>query len=491
MNKKGFTLIELAMVLVIIGLLAGIGITVLGIMVKRAKVNATKEIINADIESILGYIFSSGKVPDITTFNTIVRNRKDSFGKDIIYIYDQGLTNYCGRLKTNITIQICSDVPCTTPVQTISNVAFVLLSSGANYNNQTAGSGGINSPTTIRIYQYGVYLDSYPDDMNRIEEYDDIVKWVTLAELHNSDKCKPLFIDPNQTLPYGEEDAPYRAKINVSGGVPPYQFGSWNGTSCDTSLLWNSHGLSISTDGYITGTVNSDTDSNIGSITGCEGSITVSNVCVKDSVGDEYHLTDNLSIKVFPQQVKILTETIPPAYEGSDYNLTFFVMGGGDSYSWDFTGTLPDNLTFSNGQISGTVLSDTGCSNPPPYNFTIRATSCGMTASKGYVLTVVDPDCIYSGSGSGSTGSCSSITVHNIGNQRYYRVGSVLLWWCVPSTTCASFSSATLSNGECIIVYTNSRCRRTESTYGFNTLTGYDRNNNCEVNYNNGILSDK
>ena len=493
MNKKGFTLIELAMVLVIIGLVAGIGITVLGILIKRAQVNATKEIVNADVEAILGYTFSSGKIPDASTFSTIVRNKKDSFGKEIVYIYDEGLTDYCGRLKTNITIQICPDSACTTPVQTISDVAFIVLSGGANYNNQTAGSGGINSPTTIKIYQYGVSVDGYPDDMNRIEEYDDIVKWVTLAELHHNDKCKPLFIDSNQTLPDAVEDTPYRAKIEVSGGVLPYQFGTWNGTSCDTASQWSGYGLSLTADGYITGTVNYDTDSNVGSVTGCGGNITISDICVKDSLGDEYHLTGNLTIKVFPQQVKILTEVLPPAYEGSDYRVTFFVVGGGDSYSWNFTGSLPDNLSFSNGQISGTVQSDTGCSNPSPYNFTVETTSCDMTASKGYVLTVVDPDCISSGggSGSGSGGSCSSITVYNIGNQRYYRVGSILLWWCIPSSSCSSFSSANISSGECIIVYTNGRCRRTEATYGYSSLKGYDTNNNCEVNYNNGALSDR
>ncbi|MDQ7056702.1 MAG: hypothetical protein Q9M89_09740 [Persephonella sp.] len=231
-----------------------------------------------------------------------MRNRKDPFGKDVVYIYDEGLTDYCGRLKTNITIQICSDATCSTPAQTISDIAFIVLSGGVNYNNQTAGSGGISSPTTIRVYQYGIKVDGYSGDMNRTEEYDDIVKWVTLSELHNNSKCKPLFIDPNQTLPDAEEDTPYRAKIEISGGVPPYQFGTWNGTSCDTASLWSGYGLSLTSDGYITGTVNYDTDSNRGSITGCEGSITVSNICVKDSTGDEYSVSNNLNIKVFPNR---------------------------------------------------------------------------------------------------------------------------------------------------------------------------------------------
>ncbi|MBK3331621.1 prepilin-type N-terminal cleavage/methylation domain-containing protein [Persephonella atlantica] len=491
MNRKGFTLIELAMVLVIIGLLAGIGITALGILVKRAKVNSTKEIVNADVEAVLGYTFSIGKIPDLSTFLTVVRNKKDSFGKDIVYIYDSGLTSYCGRLKTNITVYICSDAACTVPVQTIRNVAFIILSGSANYNNQTAGAGEITTPTVIKVYDYGIKVDDYSGDLNRVEPYDDIVKWVTLSELHNNEKCKPLYIDPNQNLPEAIEDAPYRAKIDVSGGVPPYQFGTWNGSSCDTTSLWNGYGLSLTTDGYITGTVNYDTDSNKGSITGCEGNITISNICVKDSLGDEITIADNLNIKVFPQQVKILTDTVPPAYEGSSYNITFFVSGGGDSYTWNIQGSLPPDLTFSNGQITGTVQSDSGCSTPSPYNFTLEASSCGMTAFKGYVLTVIDPDCNSSGGGSGGSGSCSSVTVFNAGDIRYYEKGTVFLFWCIASTRCTEFTSATVSNGECITVYRDFRCRRIESSYGFNTLVNYDTNNNCEVNYNNGRLSDR
>ncbi|MDQ7056701.1 MAG: prepilin-type N-terminal cleavage/methylation domain-containing protein [Persephonella sp.] len=61
MNKRGFTLVELAMVLVVVGLIAGIGITALGILIKRAKVSAAKEIVNADVEAVPGYTFSAGK----------------------------------------------------------------------------------------------------------------------------------------------------------------------------------------------------------------------------------------------------------------------------------------------------------------------------------------------------------------------------------------------------------------------------------------------
>ncbi|WP_457638920.1 type II secretion system protein [Persephonella sp.] len=495
MNRKGFTLIELAIVLIIIGLLLGIGITVFSLLIKRAKISSTKEAVNAAVESVLGYTFSAGKLPDSTQFSQIVREKKDAFGKDLVYIYDEGLTDYCGRTSTHITIEVCSDTACTTPVQTVENVAFIVLSSSANYNNQTAGSQAVNSDTTIRVYEYGVEVDNYAGDFSRVEPYDDIVKWVTLSELHNSESCRPVRFPQNINLPTAVEDTPYSTRITVTGGKPPYTFGSWNGSSCDTGTRWSGYGLSLTEDGYITGTVNYDTDSNTGSVTGCSGEIQIDNLCVVDSLGDYARPSVAPVIKVLPQKVQILTDILPPAYEGSDYNVEFAVIGGGDSYSWNLDGSLPSSLTFSNGQISGTVDSDSGCSNPSPYSFTVSAESCGMTAVKGFSLTVIDPDCNSLGGGSGGGGgSCSSISIFNTGNLRYVKTGYVFLFWCIETSGCITYSngsSVTLNSGDCMNVYTRSNCRRRETVVDYNTAYSVDTNTNCEVNYNNGTLSDR
>jgi len=393
MNKKAFTLIELAMALFIIGLMVGIGITAFTILVERAKISESKETVNTAVESLLGYTYSAGKIPDATKFPEVVRKTKDAFGKDIVYVYDQGLTDYCGRLNTNITIEICPDVACATPVQTVPDVAFIVLSGSGNHNNQTVGSRAVVTNTTIRVYDYGVEVDNYPDDINRVEPYDDIVKWMTLTQLHGNETCKPLKFSQDTILPDAVEDSPYSARVEVSGGKAPYRFGIWNGISCNTGSQWNGSGLTMSSNGIISGTVNYDTDSRPGSITGCAGAITISNICVQDSLGDVKYNTSPLTIAVKPRNVTILTETLPPAYEGSSYNIDFSAMGGGDSYTWNINGSLPPGLIFNNGQITGVVSSDTGCSNPSPYTFMITAESCGMQAVKGYSLTVIDPDC--------------------------------------------------------------------------------------------------
>jgi len=498
MNRKAFTLIELAMVIIIIGLLLGIGITAFSILIKRSKISETKEIINAATEAVLGYTYSAKKLPDAVHFSQIIRQKKDAFGKDVVYIYDRGLTAYCGRLKTNITVEVCPDVICSTPTQTVHNVAFIILSGSANYNNQTAGSGEITADTTIRVYEFGVNVDNYPGDMNRVEPYDDIVKWITLAELHNNKSCEPLHIE-NTVLPDGIEDTPYNGKIDVKGGVPPYTFGTWNGTSCDTGTRWSGSGLSLTSDGHITGTVNFDTDSGPGSITDCSGEITITNVCVQDSLGDSIPLPP-LKIKVLPQKVTILTDMLPPAYEGSDYNVSFGVMGGGDSYTWNIeppSDELPDDLTFSNGEITGSVASDAGCSNPSPYSFTVYVSSCGMTAVKGFSLTLIDPDCNTGGGSSGGGSTCPSLSVYNTGSKRYVRTGYISLG-CIETSPCNEYNtgqSISLSNGDCAVVYErrlrNGRCRSQERIFDYSLGLSFDSNSNCQINYNNGVLLDR
>ncbi|SNZ02872.1 prepilin-type N-terminal cleavage/methylation domain-containing protein [Persephonella hydrogeniphila] len=497
MNKKGFTLIELAMVLVIVGLLLGLGLTAFSILVKRAKVKETKEKVNAAVEAVLGYTYSTSKLPDLTKFSSIVREKKDAYGKDLVYIYDSGLTDYCGRLNTHITVEICSDAACTSPTQTVENVAFIVLSGDGNFNNQTAGSEEVSTDKTIKVYEYGVNVDNYSGDFARVEAYDDIVKWVTIEELHEKEACKPLKIDNYQNLPDAVEDTPYSAKVSVSGGKPPYTFGTWNSGSCNTGSRWSGYGLSLQSDGYITGTVNFDNDSNAGSITDCSGEITVDNVCVKDSLGDEINTPSSITIKVKPQPVKILTEVLPTAYEGSDYNVTLYAMGGGDSYSWNLTnGTLPDGLSLNNstGEISGTVGSDTGCSNSSPYNFTVSAQSCGMTAYKGFSLTVIDPDCSSTASG-GSGGSCSSINLFNrTGSDIYYIKGQVLLGFCIGTSSCTLFSnnsSVAMSSGECVALYESrnwwGRCRNFIGIITYNDALSADADNDCTVKYNGGL----
>ena len=409
-NKKGFTLIELAMILVIIGVLIGIGATTFSILIKRAKYAESKEIVNAAVEAITGYASSSGRIPTASELNTVVRTLEDSYGKPLVYVYDRDLTvsspyGHCGLNSTNITVEICDDPSCATST-TISNVAFLILSGDGNYNNQTTGSQEITTPTTIRVFQYGIVVDNYPADLNRSEPYDDIVKWVTLHELQTKEGCESLTIKTPSLLPNGTEDYPYNYKLEASGGRPPYQWGSYDGTTCNipATEIDLGNGLKMKSDGSIYGTINIEPSSPPGSLSTCSSTINLNNLCVRDSAGNTFN--QNFSINVYPQQLRIVTETLPTGYEGSSYSVTLSAFGGGTTYTWLLVdGSLPPGLTLNpDGTITGTINSDTGCSNPSPYTFTVQVSSCSgsYTAYKAFALTVIDPDCSTAGSGGSS-----------------------------------------------------------------------------------------
>jgi prepilin-type N-terminal cleavage/methylation domain-containing protein len=220
-GDNGFTLIELAIVLVIMGLLIGMGAGLVGPLTKRAKVFETKEIMNAAVESVVSFGASSNSLPDAAEFPSTVRNPNDTWTKPLNYIFDSNLTvGICGRRSTNITVNICPDAGCSSP-QAINDVAFIILSSGENYNNQTAGPQAVAAAATINVYTQGTDIDNYATDMSRTEPYDDIVKWITLGELTikadcNSSRLKIL----NNELLVGQKGVPYSTDIYPNGGVP-------------------------------------------------------------------------------------------------------------------------------------------------------------------------------------------------------------------------------------------------------------------------------
>lgn len=226
-GKKGFTLIEMAIALVIVGLLVGMGAGLMGPLVMRTKFNETKEIVNAAVESVISYSASANKLPDIATFPGIIRTNSDSWKKALFYILDSNLTNsavggICGRKTTRISVDICPDTGCASPT-TINNVAFIVLSGGGNLNNQTQGNLSITSATTINVYDTGLIVDDYSGggDPARPEAYDDIVRWTTLNELRIKAGCTGSQLKIlNNNLPSGKSGSAYSASVYADSGVP-------------------------------------------------------------------------------------------------------------------------------------------------------------------------------------------------------------------------------------------------------------------------------
>lgn len=223
-NSKGFSLIELSIVLVIMGILISFGTGMIAPLTKRVKYTETKEVVNAAVESIISFASASNRIPTTSEFQSIARTSRDAWKKDLYYIPDANLDDLtaggvCGRKTTGITLRICTNSQCTS-YNDISNVAFVIISGSENYNIQTNNVSGM-----VVVYETGtINIDNYSTDMNRPETYDDLIKWITLDELRTKTGCQGSQLKIiNNELPYGFQNSQYSAAVFADGGVP---FGS-------------------------------------------------------------------------------------------------------------------------------------------------------------------------------------------------------------------------------------------------------------------------
>lgn len=225
-NSSGFSILGVAMLLVIIGVFIGMGAGLVGTMTKRAKIIETKKLTDAAVEALTSYGSSGNTLPATGSFSTAVKNPKDAWTRSFYYILDTNLTDtdvggICGRKTTNLTVNICPDSGCSSPTSIISDVAFIVLSGGENYNNQTAGTQAVSSATTVNIYNVDVSVDDYTTDLNSAVAYDDIVRWLTIDELRVKAGCSvPQLRVINNELPRGYKNNSYSAAIFADGGVP-------------------------------------------------------------------------------------------------------------------------------------------------------------------------------------------------------------------------------------------------------------------------------
>jgi len=228
-NDRGFTIIEIALVMVIVGFLVGFGASLIKPLTDRSKRQQTRDTILAAVESVIGYAAANNqRLADNTLFPQVAKSQNDAWANPVAYVYDANLdvnnlnSDICGKKTTSITLRRCDDAGCTSFTD-VQNVAFIVLSGGINFNNQTIGGQGIAVATTVQSYGLDVVVDNYNGDLGgaRPETYDDLLEWVTLAELRTRLDCRgpPLFVLNNE-LPPGDTGSAYSATLYAEGGVP-------------------------------------------------------------------------------------------------------------------------------------------------------------------------------------------------------------------------------------------------------------------------------
>ncbi|MGB4599055.1 MAG: putative Ig domain-containing protein [Trichlorobacter sp.] len=229
-NRNGFSLVELAVSLVVIGLLIGLGTAMVGPLLSSIKVRESRENLGAAVESINGWAAANNRLPDTTTAATsvtlvsnVVRNSADAWTRPLIYLYDTNLApatatqdTICGRKTTFITLTDSSTGAL------VQNVAYLVLSQGEDAVADTT-IGGVAVTSGPRAATTAVAADTA----------NDLVRWTTLGELQQKIGCKenaankPLRIVNNE-LPPATVGSPYpnaaagaSVAFTVDGGATP------------------------------------------------------------------------------------------------------------------------------------------------------------------------------------------------------------------------------------------------------------------------------
>ena len=132
LSNEGFTIIEMAVVLIIVGLMVGFGASLIRPLFERSKRIETQETVKAAVESVTGYAVSNNsRLPDTSQFSGTIKKQNDSWRKPINYIYDSNLnSNICGRKTTHITVRRCENSACSTYTD-VSDVAYMIVSGGS------------------------------------------------------------------------------------------------------------------------------------------------------------------------------------------------------------------------------------------------------------------------------------------------------------------------------------------------------------------------
>lgn len=445
-NIRGFTLLELSIVLVIIGILLGSGISLFRLYVKNAKLKETRDVVYTACEAIKGYAMSYKKLPD--NLSNLGIRVKDSYGDDLIYKFASGLdvNDFCQNDGGWINL--------TDKGITRNKVAFIVYSKGENYQDDTDRGSGV-----YKIEEYGTDVGG--------RHYDDVVCYTDINALRRV-ACSSFEITTDK-LPMGTQYLPYyKTTFEVSDG----EISSCsidNPSNLPDGINFNSSDCSLSGTPEKAGSFNFT-------------------ITVKDTIGRE--ASKSFTLIINPNPVRIATPYLPYAYVGNNYSVALSATGATGEYTWQKTdGSLPAGLSLSGNKISGTPTA------AGVYNFTVKACDKNFHAacdSRMFSISVLKSTGGGSGGGSGGDGDggsgddggdegshCSSYEVHLIkSSYSSDYINSVYIDECKKVSTTRKHYVFKNVKASTIKLFSSTHCSGSSLVYN---LASIDYNNDCKV----------
>jgi len=353
--------VELAIVLVVLGLLIGIGAALIGPLTKQVRYRKTDEIIQNAKEAVIGFVLVNNRLPTAGPGGEIesITRTIDGWSDALVYAPAAGLTgagtNLCCSSGPYLTVNDRNGTD-------VTNVAFIIYSTGEDHTDATAVA---SPPPDYNIQTYSA-------------AYDDRADFVTVDELRGKVSCNPLQVR-SRLLPEGIEDTSYSAQLEARGGCPPYSNWQISGGALPGGLAL------AAASGAITGTVSTYAGTS-GTVNACPPVAYGFQATVDDSSGTTSQ-AQSFILNVFPQPLEVTNSDLPSGIEGAAYSATLFGRGGRDSYSWSITsGTLPPGLALdgATGVISGTPAAGSA----GDYSFAATLSDGCSTTSKQFLISI-------------------------------------------------------------------------------------------------------
>ncbi len=171
-GKRGFTLIEMAIVLVIVGLLAGLTLPLISDLIKREKRSEAGDFLEKVKNEIIGFAIINKRLPtDLSEIGV----GNDPYGQPLQYWVDSKLSssNLCENSPAdNLTLRYTD----ASGDNDYGDMGFIVLSTGRNVTQEYVDVGGAG--TTIQVWEVRAYSGAS-------EEFDDLYEYVSFNYLKN------------------------------------------------------------------------------------------------------------------------------------------------------------------------------------------------------------------------------------------------------------------------------------------------------------------